>query len=248
MTTAGTTMKEVKVGLFVFIAFVLLAVVVFSISDVYTQARSTYPLRVRFQFANGIDAGAPVRVSGVTVGEVHSVHVYRDEATQKMQAELEVRIARNTRLEEDSIAYVNTLGFLGQRYLEIVPGTPGARLLTPGEILIGRDSVSTVRLLESGHRALEQLDRAIASLNEILTDETARESLKGTLANSKEASNQLTQLLRQANDVLGRIRQGEGTLGRLLVRDDLYQDVKDLIQDIKSHPWKLFSRPKEKGR
>lgn len=245
---AGTT-REVKVGLFVFIAFVLLAVMVFSISDFYsTQAQFTYPLRVRFGFVNGIDVGAPVRVSGVKVGEVRSVRAYRDEANQRMQVELGIRISRDAQLEEDSAAFINTLGLLGEKYLEIITGTPGARVLTAGEILVGKDSTSMDKLVESSYRAIQQMERAIASVNKIIGDEATQQSLKDTLANSKEATAQLTVFLVQANEVLGKINRGEGTVGKLLTKDELYQDLKALTEDLKAHPWKLFFRPKEKRK
>ena len=241
--------REVKVGLFVFIAFVLLAVVIFSISDFCTaQAQNTYPIRVRFNFVNGVDVGAPVRVSGVHVGEIRSVRPYRDEASQRMQVEVGMRVSKDAPLEEDSTAYINTLGFFGEKYVEIVPGTPGARLLTPGEILKGKDSISTEKLVESGYRAMQEMEQTIASIHAVLGDEAARESLRGTLVNSHEAMVQLTRLLSQANEVMEKIRQGQGTVGRLLSQDDLYQDLKGLTADLKEHPWKLFFRPKEKKR
>lgn len=241
--------REIKVGLFVFIAFVLLAVMVFSISDFYTsQAQYTYPLRVRFSFVNGIDPGAPVRVAGVKVGEVRSVGVYRDESTQKVQVELGIRLSRDAVLEEDAVAYINTLGLLGEKYLEIIPGTPGGRALTAGEILMGKDSVSTEKLVESSYATVEELREAVGALNQVVGDPQTQESLKETLLNSKEATAQMTLFLTQANEVMGRISRGEGTIGRLLTKDDLYKDLKVLTEDLKAHPWKLFFRPKEKRK
>ena len=245
----STATREIKVGLFVFIAFVLLAVMVFSISDFYTsQAQYTYPLRVRFNFVNGIDSGAPVRVAGVKVGEVRSVGVYRDESTQKVQVELGVRLSRDAVLEEDSLAYINTLGLLGEKYLEIVPGTPGKRVLTAGEIMVGKDSVTTEKLIESSYQAVEQLKGTVGSLNQVIGDPETQEALRDTLSNSKEATAQMTIFLSQANEVMGKINRGEGTVGRLLTKDDLYRDLKELTEDLKAHPWKLFFRPKEKRK
>ena len=241
--------REIKVGLFVFIAFVLLAVMVFSISDFYTsQAQYTYPLRVRFSFVNGIDPGAPVRVAGVKVGEVRSVGVYRDEATQKVQVELGIRLSRDAVLEEDAIATINTLGLLGEKYLEIIPGTPGKRVLTAGEILLGKDSVSTERLVESSYQTVQQLKEAVGSLNQVIGDPQTQEALKETLANSKEATAQLTIFLTQANETMGKVNRGEGTIGQLLTKDDLYKDLKALTEDLKDHPWKLFFHPKEQKK
>jgi phospholipid/cholesterol/gamma-HCH transport system substrate-binding protein len=36
------------------------------------------------------------------------------------------------------------------------------------------------------------------------------------------------------------LRKGKGTAGALLVKDDVYVDVRELIRDLKRNPWKLF--------
>ncbi|MBI3333493.1 MAG: MCE family protein [Candidatus Omnitrophica bacterium] len=224
--------REIKIGLFVFIAFILLAVVVFSISDFYT-AQPHYALRVRFNFANGIQAGAPVRLAGVDVGEVRSVQVYRDVASQQTQAELDVRLSTQAQIEEDAVAYINTLGLIGEKYMEIIPGTAGARVLTSGEVMRGKDSIPSEQLMEAGFQMVKRMDQLITSVNAVVSDE----ALRGALRN-------LDQTLDHANAILAQIRQGQGTVGRLLLQDDLYQDLKALMGDIRAHPWKLLYRPK----
>ncbi len=239
--------REIKVGLFVFIAFILLAVVVFSISDFYT-AQPQYFLRLRFNFANGVEVGAPVRLAGVSVGEVRFVRPYMDEANQRMKAELGIRLMREAKIQEDSVVYINTLGLIGEKYVEIIPGTPGARLLTGGEVLVGKDSIPAEQVMESGFRVAKTLEQTITSINALVGDEATRNALKGTLANSKEATEKLNQLLDNANGVMASIREGKGTVGRLLTQDDLYKDLQALAADLKAHPWKLFYRPKEAKR
>jgi len=236
--------REIKVGLFVFIAFILLAVVVFSISDFYT-VRPEYSLRVRFNFAGGIQMGAPVRMAGVNVGEVKYVHLFRDEATQKMLAELGIILSREAAIEEDAVAYINTLGLIGEKYLEIIPGTAGSRVLGPGELLMGKDSVPMEQFLDASFHAVQQIEQTVASLNAILDNEATKTAIKETLANAQEATAQLSELLKQANEIVAKIRTGEGTVGRLLTQDDLYKDLKELTADLKTHPWKLMYRPRE---
>jgi len=55
------------------------------------------------------------------------------------------------------------------------------------------------------------------------------------------------------NDLLARIHTGQGTLGKLVYDETVYQnisavsgDLKELTEDLKRHPWKLFFKPKEK--
>ena len=228
--------REIKVGLFVFVAFILLAVVVFSISDFYT-AQPHYGLRVRFNFANGIQVGAPVRLVGVNVGEVRSVRIYRDEATQRTVAELGIQLSTGALIEKDSVAYINTLGLIGEKYLEVVPGTHGVRLMKEGEILVGKDSVPTEQMMESTYRIMKKLEETITAIHSVVGDEATQTALKGSLE-------RLHQLLEQANEVMAKIRQGEGTVGRLLTQDDLYRDLQAIASDIKAHPRKLLYRPK----
>ena len=237
--------RELKVGLFVFIAFILLAVIVFSISDFYT-VEPRYSLRLRFIFANGVQVGAPVRLAGVTVGEVLSIHVFRDEAQQRMQAELGIRLSREARVEEDAVAYINTLGLIGEKYVEIISGTPGSRLLISGDILRGKDSIPTEQLVESSYKVVKQMEQTIASLHSVIGDEPTQGAIKETIAHAAQASERLSQLLPQANTVMAAIREGQGTVGKFIMQDDIYKDVQSTVADVKGHPWKLLFHPKEK--
>ncbi len=235
--------REIKVGLFVAIAFILLAVVIFSISDFYT-VQPQYILRVRFNFAGGIQTGAPVRLAGVNIGEIKYIRLFRDEASQKMQAEVGIKVSKEAVIEEDAVAYVNTLGLIGEKYLEIVPGTAGVRVLAAGGGLQGKDSIPVEKFMEASFHAVQQIEQTVASINSVISNEATQSALKGTLTNSQEATAQLTIFLKQANEIMGKIRDGQGTVGHLLAQDDLYQDLKALMSDIKAHPWKLLYRPR----
>lgn len=236
--------REVKVGLFVFLAFVLLAVIVFSISDLQSFAPG-YQLRVVFSTASGIDAGAPVRLAGVTVGEVQKVTVSFDEAEAKTQAELLIWVKDFAKVEEDAVGYVNTSGLIGERYLEILPGSRAARVLKDGEVLRGRDTVAFSQFMDTGYEVLSQLNTTIAAIHSIVGDEETRAALKGTVTNSQEVTAGLKALMDNANAVMEKIRLGQGTIGRLLTEDTIYRDLEATVKDIRAHPWKLFIRTKE---
>lgn len=47
-------------------------------------------------------------------------------------------------------------------------------------------------------------------------------------------------LLENTNALVTDLRQGKGTAGALLARDELYADLRELIRDLKRNPWKLF--------
>ena len=45
-----------------------------------------------------------------------------------------------------------------------------------------------------------------------------------------------------ARQVMGTIRRGQGTVGGLATDPQLYDDLKEMVRDIKRNPWKLFWR------
>ena len=55
----------------------------------------------------------------------------------------------------------------------------------------------------------------------------------------------LTQILANIASVTKKIDQGEGTVGKFLTDPSFYKNLEEFSADVKSHPWKLFYRPKK---
>ena len=228
---------ELKVGIFIFIGIVILSVIIFSIGNFYTVKRG-YTLNVIFDFANGVSIGAPVRYAGVEVGEVQDIEVYFDENENRPLVRLLVWVGQNTWINEDAKAAINTLGLLGEKYLEIIPGSRETKLLQKGDTLRGKDPVSTEELARETKAMLSKIDAMVASINKLVGDEEFRASIKNTATNLESLTGDMVDFINQA-------KQGSGTIGRLMSDDKLYRDIDEMILDIKANPWKLLFKPKE---
>ncbi|MFC1644188.1 MlaD family protein [Candidatus Omnitrophota bacterium] len=112
---------ELKVGLFIGIGIFVSFLIVFSISDFYLLKKG-YDLEAVFDFVNGLTEKSPVRLAGVHVGEIQDIKVYYDEDAKKTRVKLGIWITGDIRIESDAIGRINTLGLLGEQYLEITPG------------------------------------------------------------------------------------------------------------------------------
>src|SRR3989442_572670 len=122
---------ELKVGVFVVAALGILMGLVFKAGDFYVKPG--YTIRILFNSVNGVDKDSPVRLAGVTVGEVRGVHVVRSPEGQT-QVELVARINQGVLIEEDSDARVSSLGLLGEKYVDIVPGKSISKTLSDGSL------------------------------------------------------------------------------------------------------------------
>lgn len=231
---------EARVGIFVFIGLVILVYFVIHIGDIRLFSTS-YNLKVFFGFANGIKVNAPVRVAGVDAGEVKRINIFFDPQNKKTRVEITFWVKKDTQIPRDSQVMINTLGLLGEKYLEIIPGSSYADLFKDGDILLGEDPVSMEEIGNLGRRIATKLEESIESINKVLKDEELRLSLKQAIGN-------LNQISQEMNVILDKINKGEGTIGRLIYDDNLYADLDAFVNDLKAHPWKLLFRPKEESK
>lgn len=200
----GKTKLELKVGIFVFVGLIILAIFILSIGGFKTWS-SGYRISVNFNFVNGVKVGAPVRFSGVDVGEVKKVELSFVPQENRSNVRLEVWLKDRLKIPRDSTVWVNTLGLLGEKYVEIMPGTNYSDCLKANASLTGRDPLPMHQIFNRAESILHNLDNGIA-----------------------------------------KIVNKEGSLGKLIYDDDVYNQLDAFVADIRKNPWKLFHKAKEK--
>ena len=225
--------KELRVGMFVIIAIVLFTMVVFSIGDINLFLEKGYRLKVIFGFISGLEMGAPVRLAGITAGEVQGIKTFYDSALDKIQVEVLIWLKRDVKVRQDAEIYINMLGMLGEKYIEIFSaGTKQARLLKDGDKIVGYDPIPIERITRISQKNL-------IALSEILGSSETKTSVKDILSNVRD-------ITRDLKEIIAGIKAGKGTIGKLVVNDKLYQNLEDFSADIKAHPWRLLRKEKTK--
>ncbi|MFC1805031.1 hypothetical protein ACFLZ3_04330, partial [Candidatus Omnitrophota bacterium] len=101
--------------------------------------------------------------------------------------------------------WVNTLGLLGEKYIEIMPGDNFDDCLSAGQSLVGVDPLP-----------MHEMVRFAKGIGENL------------------------------NASLLKIREGEGTVGRLLNDESIYNELEGLVTDLRKNPWKLLYKSRER--
>jgi phospholipid/cholesterol/gamma-HCH transport system substrate-binding protein len=160
----GKTSLELKVGIFVFIGLIILAVFILSIGGMKTWA-SGYQVNFTFHFGNGIRVGAPVRFAGIDSGEVKSINFIFMPEEQKIQIQIVCWIKRNVMIPLDSTIWVNTLGLLGEKYIEIMPGSDYQHCLGKNESMVGVDPLAMHELVRLANDIAHNLDQSIVRIN-----------------------------------------------------------------------------------
>ncbi len=69
-----------------------------------------------------------------------------------------------------------------------------------------------------------------------------REQLRTALREAGTLVQRANAIAEDAQAITARIRRGEGTAGRFVADDSIYDDLQELLRDLKHNPWKLFWR------
>ncbi len=235
---------EVKVGAFIVSGLALLIVFIFVIGDLSTAFQPGYQLHVLFDSANGITDRSPVQYAGVEVGKVQAVQIVypKDQANPKVR--LTVRLPSRVTVRADDEASISTFGLLGEKYLEITPGPAAGPILSPGGHLVGKPPVSTEHIVERSNEVLNEFKQTLQGLNSLVGDMEARIYLTETLREARDATRNWKAFGQRLNIAMSRAEAGEGSLGKLLFDDRLYQELLLFVEDLRENPWKLLTRPK----
>jgi phospholipid/cholesterol/gamma-HCH transport system substrate-binding protein len=249
------TNLEFKVGVFVAVSVVCLVLFISSVSD-FSFFRKGSAYTVHFYYANGLKKSAPVRLSGVDAGHVRDLKVFFDPLEQKTKVAVGVWLEEGMAIPQDSQVLINQLGILGEKYVEILPGT-AADFAEPGAVLKGEDPVPMESITKKLSALGSKAEETFSGINNGILTNNNKQALEAALTHVAGATRQLdTEIMSEANKrsvaltlahmaaVTGSLNSGEGTVGRFLKDPAVYQNLDEMTADLKVNPWKLFYRPK----
>ena len=159
----GKTKLELKVGFFVFIGLLILIIFILSIGGFKTWS-SGYKINLNFNFVNGVKIGAPVRFAGVDVGDVKRIKLEFVSKENRSNVRLVVWVRGIIKIPVDSSVWVNTLGLLGEKYIEIMPGIDYIHSLKDNQSLRGIDPLPIHEIFNRAESIMRNLDNGIIKI------------------------------------------------------------------------------------
>jgi phospholipid/cholesterol/gamma-HCH transport system substrate-binding protein len=197
-------------------------------------------LRAYFENAAGLVKGAPVRLSGVDIGNVDAVHYVSDpkrkstpvEVVMKVSSHHQNEVLRGTaanQYKDGSLATLETAGVLGATFVDIDSSKAAGPPVKDGDELKTTESPGVQDVLKASQGTLEKLNTILNNVNNIVdTIQNGRGSV-GKLINDPELYNHANGLVQQLQTLTTQINQGKGSVGKLLASDELYNKLDDTV-------------------
>ena len=222
---------SLKVGIVLTSALLVLILTIMfagSIQRLISPRETVYAI---FDDVRGLREGAPVWFSGIEIGSVSEMDFTPE---QKIRVSLSISPDSLNYLKEDSVATVLTLGLLGDKYIELSPGTEGASSLKPGATLTGKAMMEFQDIVETSQKSMGRISDLIAMLEELLTTIEKGEGSVARFLKDPSVYENLRQTTEDLATITRRIKAGEGNIGKLVGEEDLYADLRSSVRDIKT--------------
>ncbi|MEE8576997.1 MAG: MlaD family protein [candidate division Zixibacteria bacterium] len=165
-----------------------------------------------FPNVSGLVNGSPVWMAGVEVGNVKKVRFVSLDELRQVEVVCRVKKSVWHMLTPDANVTLGTIGFLGDKYIEIVPGMDG------GVPIAEWDTVSTLMqpdasaLFSSGQAAFDNVGSLVHSLDTFLTGMNQGEGTLGKLATDSMLYANMTILLANLSELTAGLQKNQERL------------------------------------
>ena len=220
---------ETRLGVFI----VLVVFAAFFIMETLGGMESIhggYRLNALFDTVQDLKVGSSVKIAGVEIGRVEKI------ALDGNKVRVTMKIHSGAVVKTDSKAVIKFTGLMGQNFVAIDFGTPDAPRAVGGAVLVTEEQPDLNAIMTK----LDGATTGIQNLTKSFTPDTIN-NLMGPLVDFvKQNSGHISGAISNIENISGQIASGEGTVGKLIYSDSLYNsalvtvtNLQDTVVDVR---------------
>jgi len=273
-------MNEFKVGLLAIATMIAVVVMSLKITSNQSGFGQYVTYRTIVKDASGIFPKTPIKVAGINAGRIASIELQGNTALITFEILKQIQVTKNSKLR------IKSVGFLGDKYLEIYIGD-STELLRKYDFIDSEEAAGIENLIKDSSEVLADVKQIVRSLKDSISPEGEASPIKKILAdvqelvantkevtaslkrvttgneeklnammdnlqafsedlayqvdrnNSDSAMSDVKQVLANTKKLTGDlesivadIKRGKGTIGKLVVEDEIADQVKDTLSSV----------------
>ena len=230
----ATRETQVRVGLLILLSLAVLGGTIFMLGKERRLFENRVVYKIHLSRTNGLTVGAPVSLSGVTVGSVESLTFPQDLRKNFIVVRIKVVGDVASRVRRDTVARIRTHGLLGDKFIELSGGSIQSDPLPPDGLISSVNPIDYEALLGEGGDVIQNFIEVTSSLKNILKTVEEGKGLLGELVASDKAARWVETVdnIRSASaslkNILHSVERGEGIVGKLIRDGDAGRMMDDL--------------------
>ena len=213
---------EARVGILFAVSMVLITGFAY-VMGIISPFSNTRSLNAMYNYAGGIEEGSPVRVMGIKVGKVKKIIFspeYKTSAGEEVKLKVEIEVDKKawSSIRKDSRFFINLAGVIGEKFLEISPGSSAEAEFSAGDHVRGEDPPRIDQLISQSYglagkiieivnknegsvtSMITQIDRLVVNFNktiQLLDNASGNKDVQRLMSNAIKISDDLAYLTGQ---------------------------------------------------
>lgn len=231
------TARQFRVGVLLIVSLFLLALGIFQVGRLFDVFASRYPLVTLVESSGGLIAGSPVTLAGQRVGQVEAIEFLPVEE-RRDSANILVRLSVNenvrNQIRTDSRAVMQTQGLLGDRFVDISPGSSGYEPLEPGDTIPSLPPLDYESVLRTAATTLDEVEGVVIDLRILTRRLASGEGTLGALLTDDVLYQRMTAATAELSGLLTDINRSDGTMARIIRDPELYHRMNSALARLDS--------------
>jgi phospholipid/cholesterol/gamma-HCH transport system substrate-binding protein len=234
--------QYVGLGIFVVVGLLLFTAGIFLIGNRRLLFEQSFELWTEYSTITGLQNGATVRVSGKDAGEVLDIDVPPD-PSKKFRVKMRITEELHPLVRTDSVASIQTDGLVGNKFLSVSSGTKDKPIAPAGSTISGQEAFEFTDLMAQASNTMQEVNETIEGLQDDvertlkLTGDTIAEVqvlIKDTGGDIKGITSSSNKIANNINEMLTDVKQGKGTIGKLVTDDTLYENAESIAKNVEA--------------
>ncbi|MEX2151907.1 MAG: MlaD family protein [Gemmatimonadaceae bacterium] len=234
--SAFITWDQLRVAGLILVAVGILVATFYTLGRAANLFTKRYELIVFMPAANGLRPGGSVTLAGQLVGTVKEIEFLPVDfdTTRNLRIVANIDRALRNQIRADSEARLRTMGLLGDKVLDISPGTPRFPVLAEGDTIRVSTSLDYEAVLTKAAGAVDDVVVLTHDLRAITGGLARGQGTMGQLLTNRAMYDQLTGALTRANTLFAGLQNPNGTFGRMLNDPALYVRLTSAVASLDS--------------
>lgn len=230
------TWDQLKVGSLILVGLLALVAAVVKLGQAANLFGSRYELVTYLPNANGLLVGGSVQVAGQLAGTVESIEFLPVDVDtlRNLRITMKVNEKLKSQIRTDSKVRLKSLGLLGDKVLDIKPGTPGHPVVADGGTLVLEPTVELDQVVAKASLMVDTVSALAADIRTVTRGLVRGEGTAGQLLTNRALYDNLNTTLGRAQQLLVGLQNPNGTFGRLLNDPALYRSLAGAVAGVDS--------------
>jgi phospholipid/cholesterol/gamma-HCH transport system substrate-binding protein len=217
--------RQARVAILLAVGVLLLIWGIYRVGKIFDVFADRYTIVTLLPNVAGLREGALVSLAGQRIGKVEEIDFIPLRAKRggnHLLLKLEVGEGVRDQIRTDSRAMVRAQGVLGDKFIDITPGSLRGRPLDAGDTIPASTLMDIEQFLVKASNAMDRANLVVDDLREITGSMARGEGTVGAMLRDDQLYNRMVGATNEVNKLLVEINRGEGALSRMIYDPELY--------------------------